>query len=222
MFICKRAYILYQWYQLSDDQKRFYLELEEQQELPNFQIPNGELEAIGVKPVQQFAVVINLVPINRRAYARFQEPTPLVSTLDPGATRDTGTNLTSDIGANKTSDKGPNVPEGRILTIQEELAEGGADDCLSDEDIGTDIKEHCNNKPNKQDDDEDTGLWGRWEASEGPTEEEEAQLTESDSSKWGKGLLVPGGDRPTKFLPRGMEDEDYSDSTDEDYTEVNK
>ncbi|KAF8435238.1 hypothetical protein BGX38DRAFT_1275145 [Terfezia claveryi] len=148
MFIRKRAYILYQWYQLSDDQKRLYLELED--------------------------------------------------------------------------DKGPNVPEGRMLTIQEELAEGGADDCLSDEDIGTDIEEDYDDKPNKQDDDEDTGLWGRWEASEGSTEEEEAQLTESDSSKWGKGLLVPGGDRPTKFLPSGMEDEDYSDSTEEDDTEVNK
>ncbi|KAF8434397.1 hypothetical protein BGX38DRAFT_1275589 [Terfezia claveryi] len=30
MFIRKRPYILYQWYQLSDDQKRLYLELEEQ------------------------------------------------------------------------------------------------------------------------------------------------------------------------------------------------
>ncbi|KAF8447119.1 hypothetical protein BGX38DRAFT_1270585 [Terfezia claveryi] len=177
MFIRKRAYIFYQWYQLSDDQKRLYLELEEQQELPDFQIPNGELEAKGVKPVQQFAVVINIVPINCRVYARFQEPTPLVSTPNPGATRDTGTNITSDTGANKTSDKGPNIPEGWMLTIQEELAEGGADDCLSDKDIGTDIEE---------------------------------------------GLLVPGGDRPTEFLPSGTEDEDYSDSTEEDDTEVNK
>ncbi|KAF8435874.1 hypothetical protein BGX38DRAFT_1274832 [Terfezia claveryi] len=204
MFIRKRAYILYQWYQLSDDQKRLYLELEEQQELPDFQIPNGELEAIGVKPVQQFT------------------PTPLVTTPDPGATRNTGANITSDTGANKTSDKGPNVPEGQMLTIQEELAEGGADDCLSDEDIGTDIEEDCDDKRNKQDDDEDTGLWGRWEASEGSTKEEEAQLTESDSSKRGKGLLVPGRDRPTEFLPSGTEDEDYSDSTEEDDTEVNK
>ncbi|KAF8414913.1 hypothetical protein BGX38DRAFT_1147772 [Terfezia claveryi] len=45
------------------------------------------------------------------------------------------------IGTNKTSDKGPNVLEGWMLTIQEELAEGGADDCLSDEDIGMDIEE---------------------------------------------------------------------------------
>ncbi|KAF8427193.1 hypothetical protein BGX38DRAFT_1278748 [Terfezia claveryi] len=102
------------------------------------------------------------------------------------------------------------------------LTEGGADDCLSDEDIGMDIEGDCDDKPNKQDDNEDTGLWGRWEASEGSTEEEEAQLTESDSSKRGKGLLVPSGDRPTEFLPSGTEDEDYSDSTEEDDTEVNK
>ncbi|KAF8430943.1 hypothetical protein BGX38DRAFT_1277511 [Terfezia claveryi] len=105
MFIHKQAYILYYWYQLSDDQKRLYLELEEQQELPDFQIPNGELEVIGVKPVHQFAVVINV-----------------------------------------------------MLTIQEELAEGSTNNYLSDEVIGTDIEEDYDDKSNKQDDDEDTGL----------------------------------------------------------------
>ncbi|RPB20034.1 hypothetical protein L211DRAFT_852647 [Terfezia boudieri ATCC MYA-4762] len=66
MFFYKKAYILYKWYELSDEQKRFYLDLEEQKELPDFQIPKAELE---------FAVVISIVPINCQAYSRYDEPT---------------------------------------------------------------------------------------------------------------------------------------------------
>ncbi|KAF8430948.1 hypothetical protein BGX38DRAFT_1277520 [Terfezia claveryi] len=47
----------------------------EQEELPKFKIPNTELEAIGVKPVQQFAVVISVVLINCQSYAQFNEST---------------------------------------------------------------------------------------------------------------------------------------------------
>ncbi|KAF8435868.1 hypothetical protein BGX38DRAFT_1274872 [Terfezia claveryi] len=179
MFIRKKAYILYQWHQLSDEQKRVYLELQEQEELPKFKIPNAELEAIGVKLVQQFAVVISVAPINCLAYARFDEPTE----------RDT-------VSGHGTSDTGPNTLlaiDRRIQTIQEELAEGDYDD-----------------KPNKQDDDEykTMGPMGSLEGSS----EEEAQSTESDSSKWGKALSVPSGDRPAELLPSNTEDGDYRDS----------
>ncbi|KAF8430532.1 hypothetical protein BGX38DRAFT_1146874 [Terfezia claveryi] len=104
---------------------------------------------------------------------------------------------------------------------KEELAKGGTDDCLSDEDIGTDIEEDYDDKPNKEDDDEDTGLWGRWVASEGSSEEE-AQSTESDSSKQGKVLSVPSGGRPAELLPSDTEDGDYRDSTEENNCEVNE
>ncbi|KAF8414739.1 hypothetical protein EV426DRAFT_579153 [Tirmania nivea] len=49
IYIHKKAYILYQWYKLSDEQQRYYLELEEQEELPAFQIPKEDLEEIGIK-----------------------------------------------------------------------------------------------------------------------------------------------------------------------------
>lgn len=69
MFIRKKAYILYQWYKLSDQQKRFYLELGEDEELPDLQMPNGDLEETGIRRSQQFSVVIIVEPINREAYA---------------------------------------------------------------------------------------------------------------------------------------------------------
>ncbi|RPB23600.1 hypothetical protein L211DRAFT_849590 [Terfezia boudieri ATCC MYA-4762] len=140
MFVRNKAYILYKWYELSDEQKRFYLDLEEQEELPDFQIPKVELEVTQdnqttVQPVPQFAMVISVVPINCQAYGRYDEPTEHGVMVQDGALA---------------------IPH-QSLTEQEELAEGGADDCLSDEDIGADIEEDYDDKPNKQDDDEDIG-----------------------------------------------------------------
>ncbi|RPB18363.1 hypothetical protein L211DRAFT_854192 [Terfezia boudieri ATCC MYA-4762] len=124
MFVRKKAYILYKWYELSDEQKRVYLDLEEQEELPDFQILKVELgvtqdNQTTVQPVPQFAVVISVVPINRQAYGRYDKPTERGLTVQDGALA---------------------IPC-QSLTEQEELAEGGANDCLSDEDIGADIEE---------------------------------------------------------------------------------
>ncbi|RPB20979.1 hypothetical protein L211DRAFT_851864 [Terfezia boudieri ATCC MYA-4762] len=124
MFVCKKAYILYKWYELLDEQKRFYLDLEEQEELPDFQIPKAELE---------FIVVISIMPINRQVYGRYDEP------IEYGLT---------------VQDRALAIPH-QSLTEQEELAEGGTDNCLSNEDIGSNIKENYDDKPNKQDDDKD-------------------------------------------------------------------
>ncbi|RPB18858.1 hypothetical protein L211DRAFT_853738 [Terfezia boudieri ATCC MYA-4762] len=162
MFVRKKAYILCKWYELSDEQKRFYLDLEEQEELPDFQIPKVELE-----------------------------------------------------------DGALAIPR-QSLTEQEELAEGGADDCLSDEDVGADIEEDYDDKPNKQDDDEDTGAWHKREASESSSEEEEEeQLTESDSNEWRakkpvRAKIIQG------LLSSDTEDDDYRDSIEEDDGEVNE
>ncbi|RPB18109.1 hypothetical protein L211DRAFT_854463 [Terfezia boudieri ATCC MYA-4762] len=97
-----------------------------------------------VQPVPQFAVVISVVPINRQAYGRYDEPTEHGLTVQDGALA---------------------IPR-QSLTEQEELAEGRADDCLCDEDVGADIEEDYDDKPNKQDNDEDTGAWHKREASE--------------------------------------------------------
>ncbi|RPB17943.1 hypothetical protein L211DRAFT_854637 [Terfezia boudieri ATCC MYA-4762] len=170
MFVRKKAYILYKWYELSDEQKRFYLDLEEQEELPDFQIPKAELEVTQdnqttVQPVPQFTVVISVVPINRQAYGRYDEPTE------------------------------------RGLT---ELAEGGADDCLSNEDVGADIEEH------------------KWEALESSLEEEEeVQLTESDSNERRTKKLVRAKIIEA-LLSSNTEDNDYRNSTEEDDGEVNE
>ncbi|RPB24908.1 hypothetical protein L211DRAFT_848283 [Terfezia boudieri ATCC MYA-4762] len=109
---------------LSDEQKRFYLDLEEQEELPDFQIPKAELEVIQdnqtmVQPVPQFTVVISVVPIDRQAYGRYDKPTEHGLTVQDGALA---------------------IPH-QSLTEQEELAEGGADDCLSNKDVRADIEE---------------------------------------------------------------------------------
>ncbi|RPB18097.1 hypothetical protein L211DRAFT_854476 [Terfezia boudieri ATCC MYA-4762] len=156
MFVYKKAHILYKWYELSDEQKRFYLDLEEQEELPDFQIPKAELEVI-------------------------QD--------------------------NQTM----------------ELAEGGANDCLSNEDVGADIEEYYDNKPNKQDDDEDTGAWHKRVASESSSEEEEeeVQLTESDSNERRAKKLVKAKIIEA-LLSSDIEDDDYRDSTEEDDGKVNE
>ncbi|KAF8417378.1 hypothetical protein EV426DRAFT_706051 [Tirmania nivea] len=222
MYIRKKAYILYQWYELSDEQQRYYLELEEQEELPAFQIPKGDLEEIGIKSVQHFAMVISVVPINRQAYARFEGPTE-----------------------HDTRQDGVLAIVSQMMTKEEELADGGTDDYLSDEDPGTDIEEDYDDKPNRQDDDKDTKLWRKWEASGGSSEEEETQLTKSDSGErrakkpvkdkkiievflWPvlklrkKGLSVSSGDTPSEFLPSNTEDKDYRAFTEEDDDKVNE
>ncbi|RPB19281.1 hypothetical protein L211DRAFT_853353 [Terfezia boudieri ATCC MYA-4762] len=205
MFVRKKAYILYKWYELSDEQKRFYLDLEEQEELPDFQIPKAELEVTQdnqtmVQPVPQFAVVISVVPINRQAYGRYDEPTERGLIVQDGALA---------------------IPR-QSLTEQEELAEGDADDCLSNEDVGADIEEDYDDKPNKEDDDKDTEARHKWEASESSLEEEEeAQLTESDSNerrakKLFKAKIIEA------HLSSNTEDDNYRDSTEEDDGEVNE
>ena len=73
IFVCKKAYILYQWYNLSNAQRQFYLDLEEEEDLPDFQIPDEDLEETGLKAVQEFAVVIKITPIDREGYARFDD-----------------------------------------------------------------------------------------------------------------------------------------------------
>ncbi|KAF8445134.1 hypothetical protein BGX38DRAFT_1271474 [Terfezia claveryi] len=266
----KKAYILYQWYELSDEQKRRYLELEDHKDLPNWQIPRRDLpktEVQGprvvptrlarVQRVQQFAVVISVVPINRHAYAKFEEPIE----------GDAGHKTRAHEGAlPKTEVQGPRVVPTRLARVQrvqqfavvisvvpinrhayakfeepiegdaghktraqegalsiadqEELAEGGADDCLSDEDVGTNMEEDSDDKPNKEDDDEDTGLWRKWEALD-VSSEEEAQLTEADSNerrpkKPVKAILNEG------LLSGNTEDEDYRDSSSDEEEDKDK
>ncbi|RPB18365.1 hypothetical protein L211DRAFT_854180 [Terfezia boudieri ATCC MYA-4762] len=185
--------------------KRFYLDLEEQEELPDFQIPKVELEVIQdnqttVQPMPQFAIVISIVPINCQAYGRYDKPTERGLMVQDGAL----------------------VIPRQSLTEQEELAEGGADDCLSNKDIGADIEEDYDDKPNKQDDDEDTGAWHKREASESSSEEEEeAQLTKSDSKEWRAKKLVRAK-IIEELLSSDIEDDDYRDSTEENDGEVNE
>ena len=75
MFIRKKAYILWQWYKLSIEQKRFYLELKGDDDIPNFQIPDDDLKEIRSKPNPAFAVIIVMRPIDRTSYARFDDLT---------------------------------------------------------------------------------------------------------------------------------------------------
>jgi len=75
MFICKNAYILWQWYKLSSEQKRFYLELKGDDDVPSFQIPNDDLKEIRSKPDSAFAVIIVMRPIDRTSYALFDDLT---------------------------------------------------------------------------------------------------------------------------------------------------
>jgi len=59
------AYILWQWYNLSSEQKRFYLELKKDDDVPDFQIHNRNLKEIRRKPDPVFAVLIVMRPIDR-------------------------------------------------------------------------------------------------------------------------------------------------------------
>ncbi|RPB18119.1 hypothetical protein L211DRAFT_854448 [Terfezia boudieri ATCC MYA-4762] len=172
---------------------------------PDFQIPKVELKITQdnqttVQPVPQFTMVISVVPINHQAYGRYDKPTERGLTVQ---------------------DRALAIPR-QSLTEQEELAEGGADDCLSNEDIGADIEEDYDDKPNKQDDDEDTGAWHKWEASESsPEEEEVVQLTEFDSNEW-KAKKPVRAKIIEVLLSSDIEDDDYRDSTEEDDGEVNE
>jgi hypothetical protein len=118
MLIRKKAYILYEWYKLTSQRKRFYLEIDDKDELPAFHIPAGDLEETGIQPVQSFAVVISVEPINRQAYARFEGP------------------IENETGP--TAQDQAIAMAWRLLADHEELVEGGADECLSDE-YATDI-----------------------------------------------------------------------------------
>jgi len=75
MFIRKKAYILWQWYKFSSEQKRFYLELKGDDDVPDFQIPDDDLKEIRGKPDPAFAVIIVMRLIDRTSYARFHDLT---------------------------------------------------------------------------------------------------------------------------------------------------
>ncbi|RPB18040.1 hypothetical protein L211DRAFT_854543 [Terfezia boudieri ATCC MYA-4762] len=109
----------------------------------------------------------------------------------------------------------------KCLTEQEELAEGGADDCLSNEDVGADIEEDYDDKPNKEDDDKHIGALLKQEALESSSEEEEeAQLTESDSNERRAKKLFKA--KIIEALLSSDTEDDYRDSTEEDHGEVNE
>ena len=119
MLVQKKGYILYRWYKLADTQKRFYLELRESDSLPAFTIPESYLQQTGIPPVQDFSVVISIDPINRQAYVRFEGPVE--------------------------RDNGPNAQDpalaiaNRLCRVEVAVAEGGGDDCYTDEEVGSDI-----------------------------------------------------------------------------------
>ena len=85
MFIRKKAYILWQWYRLSSEQKRFYLDLKghvdvldfqiPDDDVPDFQIPNDDLKEIRNKPDPAFTVIIVMRLIDRAAYTHFDNLT---------------------------------------------------------------------------------------------------------------------------------------------------
>jgi len=75
MFIRKKAYILWQWYKLSSEQKRFYLELKGDDDVPDFEIPDEDLRAIRSKADPAFAMIIVMRPIDRTSYVRFDDLT---------------------------------------------------------------------------------------------------------------------------------------------------
>ena len=75
MFIHKKAYILWQLCQLLSKQKRCYLELKGDDDVPNFQIPDNDLKEIGSKPDVAFVVIIVMRPIDHTSYARFDNLT---------------------------------------------------------------------------------------------------------------------------------------------------
>jgi len=59
----KKAYILYRWYKLLKEQQRFYLELDDSDEIPPFTIPDSDLAETGTKPVNEFSLVVNMEPV---------------------------------------------------------------------------------------------------------------------------------------------------------------
>jgi len=75
MFIHKKAYILRQWYNLSSEQKRFYLELKGDDDVPDFKIPNNDLKEIRSKPDPAFIIIIIMRLIDSTLYARFEDLT---------------------------------------------------------------------------------------------------------------------------------------------------
>ncbi|RPB18283.1 hypothetical protein L211DRAFT_854274 [Terfezia boudieri ATCC MYA-4762] len=181
MLVQKKAYILHRWYGLSQAQQRFYLELGKGDNIPIYTIPEGDLEETATKPVNEFSVVVSVEPISRQAYsARFEAP------VDQPHAQDDAIAIADRI-------------------IQEmEIAEGGAEDCLSDalEDIEPDTE------------DESDGQVLEDDLSSSNTE---AELTDSnDDGKLAsrvrqKGLPRPGSDRSPGLIPSNPDDDDYED-----------
>ncbi|RPB20184.1 hypothetical protein L211DRAFT_852588 [Terfezia boudieri ATCC MYA-4762] len=187
-------YILYRWYGLSQVQQRFYLELGEGDNIPVYTIPEGDLEEMVTKPVNEFSVVVSVEPISRQAYARFEAP------VDQPHAQDDAIAIADRI-------------------IQEmEIAEGGAEDCLSDalEDIEPDSKDESD---------------GQVLADDLSSSDTEAKLTDSnDDGKvhvvkdsvietplWPasrlrqKGLPRPGSDHSSGLIPSDPDDDDYEE-----------
>ncbi|RPB18229.1 hypothetical protein L211DRAFT_854325 [Terfezia boudieri ATCC MYA-4762] len=185
--IRKKAYILHRWYGLSQVQQRFYLELGEGDNIPVYTIPEGDLEETATKPVNEFSVVVSVEPISRQAYVRFEAP------VDQPHAQDDAIAIADRI-------------------IQEmEIAEGGAEDCLSDalEDIEPDSE------------DESDGQVLEDDLSSSDTE---AELTDSnDDGKHDRNSFMasieaaskrvarPGGDRSLGLFPSDPDDDNYED-----------
>jgi len=72
MLVRKKAYILYRWYQLPKEQRRFYLELGNSDEIPPFTIPDSVLAETETKPVTEFRLVVSVEPVTRQAHTRFE------------------------------------------------------------------------------------------------------------------------------------------------------
>ena len=70
----KKAYILYRWYKLLKEQQRFYLELDDSDEIPPFTIPDSVLAETETKPVTEFRLVVSVEPVTRQARAQFKGP----------------------------------------------------------------------------------------------------------------------------------------------------
>jgi len=72
MLVRKKDYILYRWYELPNEQQRFYLELGDSDEIPPFTIPDSDLAETGTKPMNEFSLVVSVEPVTRQAHARFE------------------------------------------------------------------------------------------------------------------------------------------------------
>jgi len=74
MLVRKKAYILYPWYELSKEQQRFYLELGDSNKIPPFTIPDSDLAETGIKPMNEFSLVVRMEAVTHQAHVRFEGP----------------------------------------------------------------------------------------------------------------------------------------------------